>query len=81
MVNTVYGWAEDLSALLLYTPLHIESQFNHEFAVRQSFITNKGIMEAAYKLYFDPKTRKAKRGAQIKKSAPGSLYRFIDVIQ
>lgn len=81
LVYTVYGLGEDISKLLLYTPPHIESQFNHELATRQSFITNKGIMEAAFLLYFDPSIKKPRRGAQLKKSAPGTLYRFIDVIQ
>ena len=81
LVYTVYGWGEDVSELLLYTPLHIESRFSHELATRQSFITNRGIMEAAHRLYFDSSTKKAKRGAHVKKNAPGTLYRFIDVIQ
>ena len=81
LVYTVYGWGEHVSELLLYTPAHIESQFSHELATRQSFITNRGIMEAAHRLYFDSSAKKAKRGAQVKKNAPGTLYRFIDVIQ
>lgn len=82
LVYTVYGWSEDISPLLLFTPPHIESKFNHEFAGRQSLITNRGVMEASYKLYFDSAASKPKRGAQVrKKSAPGTLYRFIDVIQ
>jgi len=81
LVYTVYGLGDEISHLLLHTPLHIESKFNHEFVVRQSLITNKGIMEAAFRLYFDPSLKKPKRGAQLKKGAPGTLYRFIDVIQ
>lgn len=81
LVYTVYGLGENLSQIFLYTPPNIESQFNNELAGRQSFITNKGIIEAVSQLYFDPSTQKAKRGAQIKKKAPGTLYRFIDVIQ
>jgi hypothetical protein len=81
LVYTVYGWRDDIPQLLLHTPPYVESKFNHELATRQSLITNRGIMEAAYKLYFDPSTKKGKRGAQIKKKAPGTLYRFIDVIQ
>ena len=81
VVYTVYDLGEDISQLLLSTPPYIESKFNHELATRQSFITNKGIMEAAFRLYFDPSLKKPKRGAQLKKKAPGTLYRFIDVIQ
>jgi hypothetical protein len=81
LVYTVYGWGDDISELLLHTPPYIESQFNHELVTRQSLITNRGVMEAAYKLYFNPTTGKGKRGAQMKKKVPGTLYRFIDVIQ
>lgn len=81
LVYTVYDLGEDISQLLLSTPPYIESKFNHELAGRQSLITNKGIMEAAFRLYFDPSLKKPKRGAQLKKKAPGTLYRFIDVIQ
>jgi len=81
LVKTVYGLSDEISHLLLHTPPHIENKFNHELAGRQNFITNKGIMEAAFRLYFDPSVNKPKRGAQLKKKAPGTLYRFIGVIQ
>ena len=81
LVYTVYDLGEDFSQLLLSTPPYIENKFNHELAGRQSLITNTGIMEAAFRLYLDPSLKKPKRGAQLKKKAPGTLYRFIDVIQ
>ena len=80
LVYTVYGCGEMLSPLLLNTPLHIENKFCHELAVRPGLITNRGVMEATAHLYFDQRTQKPKRGAQIK-NAPGTLYRFINVIQ
>lgn len=81
LVYSTYGLHEELSRLLLCTPLPIENKFHHELAVRQNFITNRGILEAAHKLYFDESTNKPKRGATVKKKIPGTLYRFIDVIQ
>ncbi len=80
LVYTVYGLNNDLSKLLLYTPLHIESGFHHQLATRQSIITNRGLMEAAHLLYYNGKTGKPKHGS-IPKYKPGTLYRFIDVIQ
>jgi hypothetical protein len=44
-------------------------------------ITNRGIMESLHILYFDQIKNKPKRGPIMAKGAPGSLYRFIDVIQ
>jgi len=81
LVYTVYGWGEELSRLPLHTSLAIESTFHHEIATRQSFITNRGIMEALHILYYDDAQNKPKRGPIMNKNAPGSLYRFIDVVQ
>ena len=62
MVFTVYGLGERLSRLLLHTPPSIESQFHHELATRQSFITNRGIMEAAHRVRFLTLSRLESRG-------------------
>ena len=80
LVYTVYGLYDELSKLLLYTAPHIESGFHHQLAQRQSIITNKGLMEAARLLYLNKKENKPKFGA-ITKKKPGTVYRFIDVIQ
>ena len=81
LVYTVYGWGEELSKLPLHTALSVESHFHHEIATRQSFITNRGIMEALHILYYDNLQNKPKRGPIMNKTAPGSLYRFVDIIQ
>lgn len=81
LVYSVYACGETLSPLLLNTPLHIENKYCHELTSRQGFITNRGVMEAATRLYLDPRTQKPKRGGQVRRNAPGTLYRFIDVIQ
>jgi hypothetical protein len=81
LVYSVYGLGDRLSRLLLWTPLHLESKFHHELAVRQTLITNKGILEAADKMYFKELEGKPKKGALVKKIAPGTLQRFIDIIQ
>ena len=38
-------------------------------------------MKAACTLYYDPKNNNVKRRAQSIKRAPGTLFRFIDVVQ
>jgi len=81
LVYSVYGLGENLSRLLLWTPLHLESKFHHQLAVRQTLITNKGILKAAHQMYFNPADVRPKRGALIEKKSPGTLIRFIDVIQ
>jgi hypothetical protein len=81
LVYTTYGWGDELSKLLLQTALSIESHFHHQIATRQSFITNRGIMEALHILYYNNFENKPKRGPIMNKNAPGSLYRFVGVIQ
>jgi hypothetical protein len=81
LVYTVYGWGEELSKLLLHTTLSTESRFHHQIAARQNFITNRGIMEALHLLYHDDIKNKPKRGPIMNDDEPGSLYRFVCVIQ
>ena len=81
LVHSVFGLGEALSELLLCTRPYRENQFCRELAGRQSFITNRGVMAAAHQLYYHPHTRRPKRGVQARKGAPGTLRRFIHVIQ
>ena len=81
LVYSVYGLGDNLSRLLLWTPPHLESKFHHQLAVRQNFITNKGILEAAHQMYFNARESRPKRGTAMEKSTPGALLRFITVIQ
>ncbi len=81
MVYSVYGLGENLSKLLLCTSIPVENKFHHELAGRQSLITNRGSLEAVHSLYYEKANGKPKRGAQVKKPAPGTFYRFIGIIQ
>jgi hypothetical protein len=81
LVYSVYGLGDELSRLLLWTPLHLESKFHNQLAARQTLITNKSILDAADKMYFFESENRPKRGALIEKNSPGTLLRFIDVIQ
>jgi hypothetical protein len=81
LVYSVYGLGEDLSRLLLWTPLYLESKFHHQLAARQTLITNKGVLAAADKMYFNESEGRPQKGALMEKNSPGTLQRFIDVIQ
>jgi hypothetical protein len=81
LVYTIYELGEDLSRLLLWTPLHKESIFHHQLTVRQTIITNRGILDAAHQMYFDKTRGIPKKGPHGKKGSPGTLLRYIDVIQ
>lgn len=81
LVYSVYGLDEGPAGLLLGTPPGVESKIYHELAVRLNLITNQGVMEAAFRLYHDPETARPKHGAEGRRDVPGSLHRFIAVVQ
>jgi hypothetical protein len=78
---TVYMLHGEGVPLLLYNPLSRTNKFHIELACRQGFITNRGIIEAANFLYFDDNRAIPKRGAAVTTRKPGTLFRFIDVVQ
>jgi hypothetical protein len=78
---TIFKIHKEKVPLLLHAPLQLVTKFNEELGSRQGFITNRGVMEAANYLYFDPKKGKAKSGAAVTTRKPGTLIRFVDVIQ
>jgi hypothetical protein len=77
----VYRIHGDDAVLLLCTKLHQENTFHHELASRQAFVSNRSIIQAVNLLYLDEPTRRPKRGAQDQKRIPGTLTRFVDVVQ
>jgi hypothetical protein len=78
---TAYKLHEERAPLLFYGPLSEMNKFRLELACRQGFITNRGVVEAASLLYYDPQRGAAKPGAAATTRKPGTLFRFIDVIQ
>ncbi len=67
--------------LLLQGPVDQLSDLMEQFASRQEFITNRAIIGAANRLYYDPERQRPKRGAASTKRKPGTVRRFIDVVQ
>jgi hypothetical protein len=68
------------SRLFLYNPPWEINDFTERVATNQFLISHKNIVEAIYKLYFDPQRRQPKRGAQ-SRTKPGNIRRFVSVIQ
>jgi hypothetical protein len=66
--------------IVLTGPLDTISDYTGQLAARQEFVQNKAVMEAATLLYFDKKTGKPKRGAAPTTHTPGTLRRFVDLI-
>jgi len=69
------------SILLLSGPVESESGLYHEITSRQDLIANRGVIEAALMLYFDLKRRRPKTGAQGSLHQPGTVRRFVRVLQ
>jgi hypothetical protein len=66
--------------VLLAGPPSLFSDFNEQIASRQELAPNKAVIGAMDILYYDPTTQKPKRGAGSNKRKPGTLRRFVDVI-
>lgn len=77
----VYRRHEGFSALLLSGPVNSESTIYHEITSRQDLIANKGVVAATLDLYLDRKRRAPKQGCQDAKAPPGSVRRFVRVLQ
>jgi hypothetical protein len=77
----VYRRHGALAALLLAGPLHSESGIYHEIVSRQDLIANKGVLQAAAMLYLDPRRIRPKPGAQGSHRHPGTVRRFVRVLQ
>jgi hypothetical protein len=67
--------------LLLSGPVHSENAIYHEIASRQDLIANKGVVEAALNLYLDRTRAAPKQGSQDPKAPPGTIRRFVRVLQ
>ena len=77
----VYRRHRGHAVLLLAGPPHVESTIYHEIASRTDLIADRGVVECTHLLYLDRKRGLPKRGAQGPKAKPGTIVRFIRVLQ
>jgi hypothetical protein len=77
----VYRRHGEASILLLAGPLSSESTIYQEIAGRQDLIANRSVVGAALELYFDRDRGAPKRGAQDARASPGTIRRFVRVLQ
>jgi hypothetical protein len=64
---------------LLATDVSSPGEAVEQIASRQEFVTSATIMEVVYRLYYDPKTTKLRRGSGRKER--GGTRRFVTVLQ
>jgi hypothetical protein len=78
---TVYRRHRGYAILVLSGPLHVEQQVYQEITSRTDLIASHGVLEALNALYLDRARGLPKRNAQTPSLQPGTLRRFVRVLQ
>ena len=77
----VYRRHRGYAILVLSGPLHIEQQVYQEITSRTDLIASRGVIEALNALYLDRARGLPKRNSQSPSAQPGTLRRFVRVLQ
>ncbi|HEY1437856.1 MAG TPA: hypothetical protein VGG82_10195 [Casimicrobiaceae bacterium] len=77
----VYRRHRGYAILVLSGPPHLESALYQEITSRQDLLASRGVIEALNALYLDRSRGLPKRGAQRVTGAPGTVRRFVRVMQ
>ncbi len=77
----VYRRHGGAAKVILSSPAHQDSHFYQVITGVQDLIANRGVLEAASLLYFDEQRKKLKRGCQPSQPRPGTVRRFVRVLQ
>lgn len=78
LIFQYYRKQPDVANVLLCQPVHTPGELVEQFASRQEIMTNRAVIEAATRLYYDPATGTPKKGASTK--AAGSARRLASFI-
>jgi hypothetical protein len=70
----------DRAKIVLCGAVDSPGDFVEQLASRQDFVQNKAVIDAATALYLSPESGKPKRGASPTQRKPGTLRRFVDVV-
>jgi hypothetical protein len=77
----VYRRHRGYAILVLSGPVHVEQQVYQEITSRTDLVASRGVIEALNALYLDRVRGMPKRGAQVPSPEPGTLRRFVHVLQ
>jgi len=75
-----YRMHGERARLLLHPAVHQHGTFIYDLSFHRDLITNRGLIAAIDMLYWNPRTKRPKRGATTP-SRPGNLRRLIAVLQ
>ena len=67
--------------ILFHAPVNKIGDFMEQLASRQEIAASRGILKAADILYWDKDKNKAKPGARATGNKPGSLRRYVSILQ
>lgn len=76
----LYRTHGERARLLLHPAMHQHGNFIYDLSFHRDLITNRGLIAAIDLLYWNPRTKRPKRGATTS-SRPGNLRRLIAVLQ
>lgn len=79
-IRWIFGNELEDADIVLYQAPHKPGEWVEQLSSRQELIQSVGLIGAATEVFFDRETGRAKRGKAIKEHAPGTLRRFLDVI-
>jgi hypothetical protein len=71
--------APDRASVLLSDPMHITTSEPFRLFIETTFINMKGPVDLATRFFFNPSTKRLRRGAGVKRA--GGLRRYIGVLQ
>jgi hypothetical protein len=77
----IYRLHGEHARVLLHPPVHQHGRFIFDLDYGRDLLTNRGLIEAIDLLYWNPKTKRPKRGAASSTDRPGSLRRLIAVVR
>lgn len=81
LVYLRYKREPETAMIVLCQPPHTPGDFVEQLASRIDFVACPAILGAATRLYYDADAKKPRRGAGSTERKPGTLRRFVDVVQ
>jgi hypothetical protein len=76
----IYRMHGERARLLLHPAVHQHGTFIYDLSFHRDLITNRGLIAAIDQLYWNPRSKRPKRGATTS-TRPGNLRRLIAVLQ
>ena len=80
LIYKAFRDSPEKAAIVMCGAVDTPGDFVGQLASRQDFVQNKAVIHAATSLYLNPESGKPKKGASPTEKRPGTLRRFVDVV-